>query len=277
MRKFFCLLLPCLLLLTLAQAEPLPYMQLHQIDIGCADAYLLMAEDTVILVDCGTDTDVGASPEPLFDYLDQAGFSSIDAHFVTHYHNDHAINIDEISRRYGKDSTVLYGPSKELPERFLPLPHGTYCQLKDYDTLDIGPFHIQCVGPESDEMTGEDNYSSLNFIVTYGERTFFFTGDYVHYTVRERHLNEISNIDVLSFPHHGLTPICISNKTMKAVAPKIVLVPSNNRWDAKNFMQSLNLEPDVYASNGHIVILCDGIDLKLYTHVSPGQFAGKIG
>ncbi len=71
-------------------------MQLHQIALGCADGYLMTDGTTTILVDCGTDTDATTDDRPLWEYLAASGIDHVDLYFVTHYHNDHALNLGRI-------------------------------------------------------------------------------------------------------------------------------------------------------------------------------------
>ena len=127
MRKLLLSLAVLLLLFLPALAEgDGASMQLHQIDIGIGDAYLLISGKTVILVDCGIDTDATGMNDVLMDYLKKSRINHVDAHFVTHYHNDHCGNMLELNKRYGRKYTVVYGPSRELPERLQPLERGTY-------------------------------------------------------------------------------------------------------------------------------------------------------
>ena len=249
------------LLLPAAAAEALPLMELHQINAGgCAAAYLLRDGSTVILVDCGLDIDNRANtPQKLMDYLEAVGITHVDAHIVTHYHADHAYNINRINEAWGDGGTVVYGPSEALPARYQPLKHGEYRQLKDGDALDIGAFRIDCVNPAEVKHDGEDNYDSLNFIVTYGTRRFMFTGDYCDYTMMQRHPDLITKIDVLCFPHHGLRPMCITKKSLKALRPDIVLVPGNTNWAVMDYFYWVDQHPRVYhCGQGHVIITTDG-------------------
>ena len=268
-------LMVLLMLSGAALAEETPAMQLHQIDIGIGDAYLLISGKTIILVDCGIDSDATGINDGLMNYLKKARINHIDAHIVTHYHDDHCGNITVLNRRYGKDYTVVYGPSRELQKRFQPLKNGTYRQMKDGDELDIGPFHIKCISPGDPNTMGTTNYDSLNFIVTFGRKTFLFTGDWVDWKVARRHPESMQKIDVLSFPHHGLLPLCIQGDTMRQWSPGIVLVPGKNRDDIKKFAQSSHCSviPEVYSYHeGHVVLTSDGRTIQVHTQVKPGQF-----
>ena len=279
MRRLLAVFLTLLLSIGFAHAEEqvpvLPVMQLHMIDAGTADAFLIMAGDTVILIDCGTDTDAHARPDDMLNYLAQAGFDHVDAYFVTHYHNDHAGNLDLLMSLYGSDKTIIYGPSMQLPVRFLPLPAGEYRQLTDGQELTIGDFHITCVGPEQIQDGGETNRDSLNFVLSYGCHSFLFTGDYAHGSLAARYPDLLKDIEVLKFPHHGLEPILMFSKTIKLVRPKIVLVTGNATWPARKFIEGENYwKPDAYYGPylGNVVLLFSPNDVKVHTDVAPGTF-----
>ena len=255
-------------------AESLPEMQLHQVAIVSANCHLLIAGNTVILVDGGTDTDAGLSPDVMLEYIAATGIDHIDAHFVTHYHNDHAQQLDDFSRDYGTDSTVVYGPSAELPSRFLPLPNGRYEQLVAGQEVDVGPFHVKCVGPEpSPEITGETNRNSLNLVITYGQIRILVTGDYMTGYPREKYPDDITNIDIMIFPHHGIEPFAIGRMALRMINPGLVLVPGRASSGVIDFLRQNGMKPIVMSPTyGHIVVTSDGATWELHQDVQPGEY-----
>ena len=264
-----------------APQEPLSILRVHQIAIGSADAYLITCEDTVVLVDCGRNTGTYRDSDKLFAYLEASGIDHVDIHFVTHWHEDHALNIQPLSEMYGRPETVVYGPSRELPEEYSPIPNGCYRQLRDGDRLTAGPLSFLCVGPEGDDRTGWQNVDSLNILMTYGQHTFLFTGDWVDPSVRERYPEELNRISVLSFPHHGLKPFCISQKTMRLLSPRVILTPGNAEGDVKSYVSrecSVRVRPRYYcAHDGNVQVISDGITLRTAYNVKPGEMPeGKI-
>lgn len=267
----------------LCEGETPVYLRVHQIANGHTDCYLLTCGETVVLVDCGLDTDAGQRPDRLLAYLAAAGIDHVDAHIITHWHNDHALNVNLLGGLYGTDATVVYGVSRELPERFRPLARGTYRQMRDGDRFALGPLEVLCVGPELANVSGEYNQHSLNFLVTYGQVRFLFTGDWVDYTVRRRHQAELDRIDVLSFPHHGLSPMCIKPETMRVLSPRVILIPGagSSEDHVKTFALkecSLKRYPRFYSNrDGNILLTCDGVNLWSAYQVEPGTFPrGKL-
>ena len=260
-------------------------MRLHQVEVGCANCHLLTAGDTVILIDGGTNRykpssapayqiETGNTPDRMMEYIAASGIDHIDAHFVTHYHNDHAQQLPVFSRLYGRDGTVVYGPSERLPDYLLPLPRGTYLCLRDGMSLDVGPFHVDCVGPAEVRRDGEINEDSLNLLITYGSFRMLFTGDYMSDEVMREHGDLVRGTDVFVFPHHGLEPYAVTTGTMLDMNAGMVLIPGDPEGRVRIKYLRLGLRPEIYGNlRGNIVIESDGTEYAVHEHAEPGQFA----
>lgn len=277
MKRAFARLLLFFLLLflpvaALGEEAALPVMQLHQINIPSTDCYVLLDRDTVILIDCGSNIpgdDYSRSPVTLLAYLNSLGFKKIDAHIITHWHNDHCYNVSRLNAAYGKEDTVVYGPSRKLPKQFT-LKRGAYQQLQKGDAVEIGAFRIEVFGPSKLTRNGETNVDSLNFAVTYGKRRFVFTGDYM------ASASGAGRVDWFKFPHHGYQPYCMSSGTLAAIHPKIIFVPGNSRGSVLQMCKEISLSAKVYATDGRegygTVALCDGDRIEVVENVKPGTF-----
>lgn len=250
-------------------------LRFHQINVGCACANLITVNDTVILVDCGTDTDAGLNNQPLLDYLSAVGINHIDCWFLTHYHNDHAINLNTLLELYGTDTTVVFGPSAVLPDRFLPLAAGHYLQFAENEQYSCAGIVFTCLGPESRDVTGELNKDSLNIRMDYGDTSFMITGDCVADNLIVRHPDEIRDIDVLCFPHHGLTPYKVSTYILSAMNSSLVLVASNAAGNIRVYCKNCGLNATVLCSGkaGNIVVTSDGHGLSVSEQADPADFA----
>lgn len=255
-------------------------LRVHQIDIGSGDAYMLTVDDIVILVDCGINTQTplgnGAKHPELNRYIASSGIDHIDAYFVTHWHNDHCYNVDYFLDLYGTEETVTYGVSAEFFPGLAPLPAGTYRQLIDGGRVHIGPLDILCIGPvDQEDLTGNVNQQSMNFIVSYGNHRFLFTGDWVDRTVADRWPDEITDIDVLSFPHHGIEPMYITKKCYTMMNPRVILIPGRGSYNVRKFVKSIGLLDNTIllsGNDGHLLISSDGDSLWAASHVQPGEF-----
>ena len=255
-------------------------LRLHQIDIGCGDAYLLTVGDYTVLVDCGTDSTLPIAQHvhnyPLFDYLEAVGIDHVDLYFVTHWHNDHCYNVDTLMELYGREDTVVYGSTPELYAELAPLPTGIYRHLIDGDHFTAGPLDILCVGPVfRDNLVGTFNHDSLNFIVTWGNHRFLFTGDFVERTVCKNWPEETADIDVLSFPHHGLEPMTMTKECFRHMDPRLVLIPGRQAGPVRSFAfhTAYAGKDAVYLSmkDGNLLVTSDGTNLWYAANVVPGE------
>ena len=265
--------------------DPVPdesrLLRLHQINIGYGDAYLLTVGDLVVLVDCGTNTtdpvETGRINYPLFNYLEGSGIDHVDVHFVTHWHNDHCYNVNMIGERYGTENTVVYGVTETLLKDFDPLVAGTYRQLKDGDRLTIGPLDVLCVGPEyKEDIRGNRNIDSLNIVITYGDISMMFTGDFIQSGILKRWWDEVTDIDILKFPHHGAEIQETPTSAYRVINPRLVLVSSNERGIVRDYALHYAHTPceAVYLCyrDGHVLVSTDGKDIWYAVNVTPGTF-----
>ena len=260
------LLLVCLLIPVHAET---PIMEVHQLMLGCADGYLIrLGEDITIAIDCGKDT--GDTSDRAIEALREAGCTKLTAYIATHYHDDHAGNMAKILEVFGTEDTIVYGSTEAWPSKYgTPPRECQWQQMLAGDVLSFGGITIKCVGPEKVEGLGGINKDSLNFVLTYGERSFFFTGDYIRsHPVGDGYREYVANVDVLKFPHHGLRPFCIDPWVLQLVNPKIILVPGAAIGQVQKLCQAYGVDAKVYSiGDGHTVITTDGITLNVTTHV----------
>lgn len=278
MRAALVLLVALSLLFETALAEEKPVLQVHQLNVGCANCYLIVCGDAYIVIDCGIDQEKTA-PE-VDKYLAAAGVDALDACIITHYHRDHIRNMNRVLAGFGDENTVVYGPSKGFYNKeYLPLAAGSYRQMVNYDEIQIGDVHLTCVGPTDTKGGGNINKDSLNILLTYGSHKFLFTGDYVRSAdIIDQHEELVRDIDVLQFPHHGLEPYCVDAWVVEIMNPETIVVPGGFGANVEKLLRKRNLtETQVLdTTKGNIVFLSDGAEMEIYTHVLPGQFNQKL-
>ena len=271
MMKRLLLLALTILLPLVAMAEET--VQVHQMMLGCADGYVVRAGGSTILIDAGRDT--GDVPARVLDYLHLMGVEKVDVHIVTHYHTDHAGNLQEINAAFGHEGTVIYGPTETLPEEFAAITHGTYRPMVMGDSFSAGGAEFLCVGPVKLKKQGYDNTDSLNVLMTVGSRRMLFTGDYMPAEIIKTYREELRNVDVLKFPHHGMKPLCMPDWAIKHVNATHILIPGAVRMHVNNKTFDLNQNPKIYANgDGHVVVLTDGEQLEVRTQVPPEEALG---
>ncbi len=280
MRKLLSLLLALLCLMpgTQARAETDRPEELlvHQIMVGCADAYLLQYGDVSLVIDGGLNDET--TPELVLTYLRAAGVEHLTAYFASHYHLDHVGNMNTILAAVGDGNTLVYGPSETMTKSLLPLGAGRYRQLLDGDVLHYGALTVKCVGPERVEGEGRINKDSLNLLVTLGKRSFLFTGDYVRSkAIIDHHREEVAQVDVFKFPHHGIKNFCVDGWALKIIAPRHILLPGAKTWEVRRFCRQNGLSPEIYDNgDGNVVVRTDGETLEFLTQVTPEQLMAGL-
>ncbi len=272
MKKILTLLC-CLMLAFPALAEEAPAMQVHQINIGFADGYLIRIGDISIMID-GGNAQPEAPTDDVLNYLRAAGIDKLDAHIITHWHLDHCMNLNKVLSEFGDADTIVYAPSAAVHEDYAPLANGTYQQMKAGDVLHFGGMTLTCVGPAELGNDGRRNQDSLNFVVQYGEKRILFTGDFAaSKNINTAFKDLCTNVDVLKFPHHGMQPYEIGNQACRTTNPRYVIVPGvANKYKIWDFLDDHGADfpkENVYTvADGNIVILTDGQTLEFRTQVT---------
>ena len=291
MKKLLALLLALLLVpAAFAEVPAEPLLQVHQLMIGFADAYLIRLGDVDILMD-GGNANPKTPTDDVVNYLRDAGVDTLDAVIITHWHLDHCMNLNAALAEFGTADTVVYSPADSVPAEIDngsvvveigPLVTGVHQQMKMGDVLTFGGMTLTCIGPEKLSMNGGANVDSLNILLQYGQRRFLFTGDYAQSgCINGPYAELCANVDVLKFPHHGSTPYEIGNKASRTVRPRHVLVPGvaskHKIWD---FFDDLGVKfprENIYTNaDGHVVILTDGGDIfDVRTQQNPADYAPR--
>ena len=249
------------------EVDPIAF-ELHQIDVGCANAYLLRYDGHSIFIDGGQSFGYKA----VSNYLDNLGVAYIDVYIATHWHGDHVSNMSKILEKYAHPATIVYGPSEKNNSKY-PVSKGTYTQMVMGDTFSIGEVTFTCVGPYQVKQNGNANPDSLNFVIEYGDFKALMTADYMYNKVIEDYPELTENVDVLQMPHHGLDPLCISEKAFAHCNPEIVLVPANSSAPTKGLVRDLGTESKVLDNqSGCIAIVTYGEGFKVYTDVDASNF-----
>ena len=247
--------------------QPSSKMELHQINVGCANAYLVKTDTTAIVIDGG----LTESRNKVINYIKDSGIVHLDAYIATHWHGDHVQNLNAILNEFGDSTTMVYGPSVNSSTKFpIPAKKGIYSQMLDGETIAIGDITIDCLGPYEIRKSGACNWDSLNFMIKFGDTRFLMTGDYVHSEkLMEEHAEEIRNVDVLQFPHHGLKcegRLYLSDSAFSWINPQIVLVPANSSKPSRAANSRMGVNAKFYDNkSGNVVVVTDGTSISVVT------------
>lgn len=250
-------------------------LQLHMINVGQADSFLLRIPDGKnvknILIDAGAPNNT--RPDTIPDYLSSLGIKELDMLILTHPHYDHI----------GAAKKVLDG----VTVRTVMIPDCDYSgktwtniletiEKKNIEvifsevgqTLDIGEAKMKILAPSDNMLAGkETNDYSIVAKVTYGETSFMFTGDAESDSEAEI-IKAFSKSDlkcnVLKVGHHG-SSTSSSQAFLNAVNPEIALISCGKGNDYghphKETMQKLgDMGINIFRTDemGTVIIVSDG-------------------
>ncbi len=262
-------------------------LEVHFINVGREDAILIRSSDKTIFIDGGTYN----KKDTITPYLKDLGVTHIDAMIGSHLHYNHIQAQADILENFTVDK--IYYPQD------LNTCYSTYCDLDDQkyilnaikkynktisimkvgDNFNIGDMNIFCIGPISFQTKSQNkyrqNYNSLNFILTYGDTKFMFTGDYMQYSnILKRFSKNILDVDVLKYPHHGNASL--GKELVEAMSPKyVVLTNSRDELSSRSEKTYLtNVGASFYYSykHGNILMISDGEKITVKTNIKASDY-----
>ncbi len=248
-------------------------LQVHFIDVGNADCILIRQGDVTALIDAGERGDADA----VLDYLREHGVKKLDLVVATHPHADHIGSMTAVLDALPTDKMLMaFMPEKATPTTATYLNLLTTIDEKGI-TLDeakpgavypLGTANLMVLAPLSD--SDEANNMSVVTRLTFGERSFLFTGD-AEIPVEKELLSSGRAVtaDVLKVGHHG-SDTCTSSAFLAAVRPTFAVITcgQGNSYGHphKEVIERLTArQVSVYRADvhGHIVFTSDGKSLTV--------------
>ena len=266
----------------------IPYnLEVHFINVGREDAIVIRDSSKTIFIDGGSYN----KGDKITNYLKDLGVTHIDAIIGSHLHYNHIqaeaallknFTVDKIY--YPQDLNTCYSKYCDKNDQKYILDaikkyNKSITIMKVGDSIDIGDMNIYCIGPISFQTKSQNkyrqNYNSLNFILTYGNNKFLFTGDYVQYSnILKKFDKSMLDVDVLKYPHHGNASL--SKSFVNAISPKyVILTNSRDELSSRSEKSYLaNVGASFYYSykHGNILITSDGANLAIKTNVKASDY-----
>ena len=250
-------------------------LEIYFFDLGRVDAILIRCDGVTSMLDVGFKKDAA----PALKYLKSLGVEKLDSYIGSHAHLDHVGGAVDLIDALRPD--VIYAPSRQTRtaikyegdhrQRDL-IDNYNFVKLEDGDTFRIGGATAKCLGPirlKSCLRTSQkENENSLVFKLTYGERTFLFTGDATDSVLRaveKRYPGELKS-DVFKNPHHNGSH---EADVIRLIKPAVtVFCTSNDEPPARDYRRQLkDLGSKLYITgsrnDGTILITSDGVSLDV--------------
>ena len=207
------------------------HFEIHYIDVGQADAALVICDGNYMLIDGGNPEDSSL----IYSYLTKQNVKKIHTIVCSHAHEDHVGGLPAAVHNFEFEN--VYAPEREndidaynsfknkVIEKGITIKNP-----KPGDSFDFGSSTVEFYGPVYD--TTDLNNTSIVLKITYGETSFMFTGD----AEREEEQDILSqNFDlsatVLKVGHHGAST-STSYPFLREIMPKyaVISVGSKNSY-----------------------------------------------
>ena len=251
-------------------------MKVHYIDTGQGDSiYIKTAAGDDIVIDAGN-----GNGSKTITYLRKQGVKDIEVLISTHPDADHMGGMNDVLHSYPVKSvyapnvthtTQVYKDFKKVVKaeglQIKTVKKGTTIKLKGVKATFLAPL-------KSYSKSDLNNWSAV-LKLTYGNRSFLFTGD-AETKSEEDMINSKQNVlaDVLKVGHHG-AKTSTSDKFLKKVKPKhaVISVGKQNKYghpDKTVLNRLKNNNVNVYRTDkqGSIVATTDGNKLTFNTKPS---------
>ena len=265
-----------------AQTKPAKPLEIYVIDVegGKADLWVTPAGQS-ILIDTATKGDRDLNR--ILDTIKEAGLTKIDYAITTHYHVDHAGNLEEIANRIPITNFVDHGDTVEAPlvagqreqipgfwEKNYPAIYakGKRISVKPGDKLPVTGLDWQivasggkvitkplagagkpnpfCAGTERGKITADpDDGASVVSVVGYGKFRLWDGGDMTWDIEHDLMCpnNPIGTVDLYRVNDHGL-PDNSAREFVHAIQPRVAIVQNGIRkGSAPIVMQVIRTSP----------------------------------
>ncbi len=247
-------------------------ISIHFIDVGQADAVLIMTNDGNILIDCGTtEAEVG-----LESYLKELGIVELEYLILTHPHDDHVGGADMILNKFSVKNVVMednYDDVECCTEILFLIEQKDINVINAYSGYQfrLGDCTSTILAPNSEcEDYSETNSTSVVVKVEFGKYSVVCTGDAEvdsEYEMIEKYGNFL-DCDILKLGHHG-SKTSSSYKFLSYTTPSyaIACCGMDNTYghpasEVAYRIEMFGIELIRTDTEGSVVFVCDGTSIE---------------
>ena len=240
-------------------------LEVHFLDVGQADSILILTGDNAALIDAGNSSD----GKYIVNYIKDLGIEKLKFVVGTHPHEDHIGGIDDVINSF--DIEKYYMPDVMTTTKTfenvldaLANKNLKYTVPKEGKTFNLGNavFETIYVGNDTKDL----NNTSIVLKMTFGNKSFLFTGDATDVS-EQKMLNKNIKSDVLKVGHHG-SEYSTTDEFLKKVDPSIsvISVGKDNKYGhpSKKTIDKLK-DTEIYRTDidQTIIIKTDGNKLDI--------------
>lgn len=225
-------------------------LQIHMVNVGQGDGFVITYKDKIIVVDCGTVIHSGTMKK----YLQNMGVKRINALIITHPHQDHFGGLDKLVCNFKVDkiyTTEISTKTKmTLIERFHLYRFNStiamfdmfnnYSKVESFKNNDgslksftmKNEIKVTFLGPLKSYKNINNN--SLVFKLEYKDISVLFTGDIekeAEMDLIEKYKDEL-NVDILKLAHHA-SHTSSTEEFLESTNPQVGLIScsiDNDFW-----------------------------------------------
>lgn len=250
-------------------------LEVYYFDLGRVDGILIRCDGETCFIDVGYDRNA----KQALGLMRGLGIEKLDIYVGTHSHADHIEGAARIMAEMKPD--IYYIPHKKVTTAILAASENaghkaavqaTECVILTHgQSFQIGGARVDCLGPVEivacNYAKTIENSNSLILKLTYGERTFLFTGDTSDSVLRaaNKKYPGALDVDVFKNPHHNGKH---AEDIVKMVSPKVTVFCTDNENQPvnsyKNLLKKYGSAVVITGSQnqGHILIKSDGKELE---------------
>ena len=246
------------------------YFEVHYIDVGQADAALVICDGRYMLIDGGNTADSAL----LYTYLKNLEITYLDYIVASHAHEDHvgglagALNYTDVGTVYCPVTSYDSEPFRDFL-KYVEAKDAAITVPEAGDTFSLGSASVEILGLNAGR---EENDTSMIVKITYKDTSFLFTGD----AEREAEQAVLDNgcdlsSTVLKVGHHGggdSTTYPFLREVMPAYA--VISVGADNSYGhpADSTLSRLrDAGAEIYRTDiqGTIIAVSDGKEVTITT------------